>query len=523
MAHDNHATDLDEVGINLEPIPHIIVQAPSFDEEISSDQLPQEGLSTKIHRTNRKKPVTHVDTLDVSSDTSPPVITEHISPNYTVPLRRRIFNSVLGFAKKLGSGLEHIGIRNATVKTIRFAVRTQCQGLFKERVNSIVIQTLKIGNDKSIKLKIYSPLTEPEQANEPRAVLFYIHGNLPFTTVNCYHSFLLHLCKDLSQSVKTTHVSLVAFDFDRSPEKTFIEILDDCIYVIENFLRGEFATDFENIGLNIDRKRIMIAGDAAGATIAFAVALELSKRKLIAFAFVIYSTLNSLAISGGDEFDSDDEKNLPKLHAVILLNPPLQAITTQMFESHVLFLEKNCSVLSHRLGTVLPYYIGLQDGLPEYKAAKNMVKAERHIPNETRSRLLRRIFPRYESNSTRSQPEEIPTDFARLVTSTKIWPMLVKNKDLALLPDMFLQACCYDTLFDEQRLFSKKLRKICGVRFRFSEISDATHNECVNNFIGVKTPASSIAYRETLQYIIELVDDSPVSSPAPEKSNTVPE
>ncbi|CAF0923480.1 unnamed protein product [Brachionus calyciflorus] len=214
---------------------------------------------------------------------------------------RYVLNHFVAKLAKLGSllgvGSEPVLLR----KIIQFAAKKVDLNNYP---NIIVTDRIVNGN----RIRIYKSKNE---INEPKSIMFYYHGGgYALNSLDNYHHILLPIASQLD-------IILIAIDYPLAPENRYPTPVEES-FNITNYIINN-PKDFD---LLLDKDRIVLAGDSAGANIA----IVLSNR-----------------------FKSID-KNVPKLQA--LINPPTQYINMLLpsmirYSSIETFLPRTKMILWH--------------------------------------------------------------------------------------------------------------------------------------------------------------------------------
>ncbi|CAF3796637.1 unnamed protein product, partial [Rotaria sp. Silwood1] len=274
---------------------------------------------------------------------------------------------------------------------------------------------------EDIHVRIYPPLTLNDDNTEHLSTIIFYHGGMFYMSssdefVLIYFKFQF-VCTNYHFTYALSNNTWIGSSdrYRLAPEHPFSAGLDDCIKATHYVLDRNNAEK-----LNIDSKRIAIAGDSAGGNLAAVVAIRFAKdansNNIPCIQVLIYSTVRF--------FD---------LMVPSYVTPPLHIFHS---ERAVQVLELYINKSIH--GDVL---VNKHSSIEQKKQYRRFVDWSL-IPNKYRKVYKEQIIDNMDGN-----PQLIEN--AKQLLHRDISPLLVDNEDLAKLPSTYILTVDHDRLRDE--------------------------------------------------------------------------
>ncbi|XP_015675866.1 arylacetamide deacetylase-like 3 [Protobothrops mucrosquamatus] len=328
-------------------------------------------------------------------------------PGIDQPLKARICQTMFITGLMLGILLEELGL-----SSIPDFLRFWTKGIPPCKDLSLVIQNQKFDG---VPVRIYSSRAVP--STKRKAVLYFHGGGGILGSVDFYERILCHVAKEGDATV-------VAVGYGLAPENPYPNQYTECLKAAVYLMKHS-----EDYG--VDSSRIIISGDSCGANFA--------------------TRICQLLV---------DRRDLPKVHAQVLIYPGLQALDFSLPS-----YQQNCK--GPLLWKKLVAYLCCRYLNKSTSFVNELLKSS-HVPKATRLKYQKwlnanNIPEQFKVRGYREQDHALSSFNPQLheemkeMLSETFSPLLAEDAVVCKLPQTFLLTCEFDVLRDDGLLYMKRL------------------------------------------------------------------
>ncbi|XP_063001114.1 arylacetamide deacetylase-like 3 isoform X2 [Elgaria multicarinata webbii] len=347
-----------------------------------------------------------------------------IPPGIEQPLKMRLYQTILISVLLWGDILEKLGLYSRT-DFLRFAM----QGLPTFRDSSLLIQNKKFDE---VPVRIYQP--KKTTSTKQKAVI-YIHGGAGvYGSIDLFERIMRHIAKEGDSLV-------VSVGYGLGPENPYPNQYAECLKATVHFLKH--TEDY-----HVDASHVILAGESIGANFATRVCQLLV-----------------------------DRKDLPKVHAQVLICPALQGMDLDLpsYQQNArvpllwrdmiaylccLFFNEKTSLVSEIVeGCHVP---------PEMRLKYRKWVNGDLIPEKFK---VRGYKPR-DPASYKFKPE-VYEEMKQLLEVTAS-PLFAEDAIISKLPQACILTCEFDVLRDDGLLYKKRLEDN-GVPVKWTHLETGVH------------------------------------------------
>ncbi|XP_005109338.2 neutral cholesterol ester hydrolase 1 [Aplysia californica] len=348
----------------------------------------------------------------------------------------RILDAALRTNGKLILSLHDLGVPGGITWWTRAMVSTVLKTL-------ITGSPFGKGNDPELKItdteyagvpvRVYEPQSLSGEGRRP-VMVYYHGGGWSWLDVDVYDAST----RELAMKVPMV---LVSVGYRQSPEHAHPIPLEDCLRVTEYVIKH--ADD-----LQLDPKRVSIAGDSAGGHLTAAVALQL--REKIKIQVPIYPCLQLLDLQTPSYIEN---RNF---------------IPGMLNDVSMLSYWMNYGNISYQW---MPDFLANNHTSPELKRSKyaSRISPKWYMPEHIRTESLRRMDKRQDFGDS-----ELSQKYESVLLDPLFAPLMADDKEYVGLPLTYVLTAGYDVLRDDGLIYAQRLKK-AGVNVHLAHYQEGFH------------------------------------------------